>query len=91
MRYGSVPIVRQTGGLKDTVVHYNEQTREGTGFEFVDYSGYWLYQKIKEAYRLYTEEPEHFKQIQLNDMSACFSWDRSAKLYEEMYKKLIAH
>lgn len=89
MRYGSVPIVRQTGGLKDTVIHYNEKTKEGTGFEFVDYSGYWLYRKIKEAYTFYTEKPDDFKQIQLNAMNTCFSWNNSAKVYEEMYRKVI--
>lgn len=89
MRYGSVPIVRQTGGLKDTVIHYNEETKEGTGFEFVDYSGYWLYRKIQEAYTLYMEKLEDFKQVQLNAMNTCFSWNHSAKVYEEMYRKLI--
>lgn len=89
MRYGSVPVVRQTGGLKDTVIHYNEETKVGTGFEFVEYSGYWLYKKIQEAYNLYMNKPDDFKQIQLNGMLTSFSWNYSAKIYEEMYRRIM--
>lgn len=86
MRYGSVPVVRQTGGLKDTVIHYNEETKVGTGFEFVEYSGYWLYRKIQEAYNFYMNKSDDFRQIQLNGMLTSFSWNYSAKVYEEMYR-----
>lgn len=89
MRYGCVPIVRKTGGLKDTVIHYNELTKEGTGFEFEDYSAYWLYQKIEEAYNYYHQKPEHFRQIQINAMTKIFSWQESAKEYERMYRSII--
>ncbi|MEF9958813.1 MAG: glycogen synthase GlgA [Niameybacter sp.] len=90
MRYGSVPVVRQTGGLKDTVIHYNDLTKEGTGFEFVDYCGYWLYKKIEEAYECYKNKPSDFKQVQLNAMNTCFSWNHSAQVYEAMYKRIMA-
>lgn len=86
MRYGSIPIVRQTGGLKDTVLHYNEETKLGTGFEFLEYSGYWLYRKIHEAYNFYMNKPDDFRQIQLNGMLTSFSWNYSAKVYEKMYR-----
>lgn len=89
MRYGSVPVVRKTGGLKDTVAHYNALTGEGTGFEFEDYSGYWLYRKLEEAYHYYQEEPETFEKIRENGMRIPFSWGESAKKYEDMYKQLI--
>ncbi|WP_010169212.1 glycogen synthase GlgA [Candidatus Epulonipiscium viviparus] len=89
MRYGAVPIVRQTGGLKDTVIHYNQKTKKGTGFEFVDYAGYWLYKKIEEANNLYHHYPTDFKQIQLNAMSQDFAWEQSAKQYIQMYEMLI--
>lgn len=89
MRYGSVPIVRKTGGLKDTVIHFNNLTKEGTGFEFEDYSAYWMYKKIEEAYLCYTEEPDNFKQIQENGMKAPFSWKEAAKEYEKMYRDLV--
>ncbi len=88
MKYGSVPVVRQTGGLKDTVIHYNEAEKTGTGFEFVDYSGYWLYNKINEAYRYYTEKPDDFEQIRANGMSSDFGWGRSAGKYIELYNML---
>jgi len=88
MKYGSVPVVRKTGGLKDTVIHYNEIEKTGTGFEFEDYSGYWLYNKINEAYRYYTEKPEHFEQIRSNAMKSEFGWSKSASKYIELYEML---
>lgn len=88
MKYGSVPIVRKTGGLKDTVIHYNELEKTGTGFEFEDYSGYWLYNKIKEAYEYYTEKPKDFEQIRANGMNSDFGWARSAGKYIDLYNKL---
>lgn len=89
MRYGTVPIVRKTGGLKDTVIHYNVGTKEGTGFEFEDYSGYWLYKKIEEAAWYYKDRPEDFRQIQINDMTTPHAWRDSALEYENMYINLI--
>lgn len=89
MRYGAVPIVRKTGGLKDTVLHYNPVTKEGVGLEFEEYSGYWLYHKIKEAYTYYKEEPCHFKQMQINAINSVFSWESSAREYEKMYMNVI--
>lgn len=89
MRYGTVPIVRKTGGLKDTVIHYNKETKEGTGFEFEESSGYWMYKKIEEAYTYYKEYPEHFKQMQLNGMKKGFAWDDAAKKYHELYDSMI--
>ncbi|MGL5347118.1 MAG: glycogen synthase, partial [Peptostreptococcaceae bacterium] len=89
MRYGTVPIVRKTGGLKDTVIHYNVTTKEGTGFEFEDYSGYWLYKKIEEANECYNNQPEDFMQIQINGMNALYSWKESAIAYKEMYISLL--
>ena len=88
MKYGSVPVVRKTGGLKDTVIHYNEIEKTGTGFEFEDYSGYWLYNKINEAYRYYTERPKEFEQIRANGMNSDFGWARSADKYSELYDTL---
>lgn len=89
MKYGSVPVVRKTGGLKDTVIHYNEIEKTGTGFEFEDYSGYWLYNKIKEAYKYYSEKPKEFEQIRANGMNSNFGWAKSASKYKELYETLI--
>ncbi len=89
MKYGSVPVVRKTGGLKDTVIHYNEIDKTGTGFEFEEYSGYWLWRKIKEAYDLYTEKPEEFEQVRANGMSSAFGWRKSAGEYKKLYRQLM--
>ena len=89
MRYGAVPIVRKTGGLKDTVTHYDKATGEGTGFEFEECSGYWMYKKVEEAYNYYNEYPEDFKKIQLNGMKQDFSWDDAAKNYITLYESMI--
>ena len=89
MRYGTIPIVRKTGGLKDTVIHYNIETRQGTGFEFEECSGDWMYKKIEEAYTYYKEYPEHFRQMQINGMKKDFSWDDAAKKYRELYESMI--
>lgn len=89
MRYGTVPIVRKTGGLKDTVIHYNMETREGTGFEFEECSGYWMYKKIEEAQWFYSNEKEHFRQMQINGMKKDFSWDDAAKKYQILYRTMI--
>ncbi|OOB80553.1 MAG: starch synthase [Epulopiscium sp. Nuni2H_MBin003] len=86
MRYGTVPVVRQTGGLKDTVLHYDYETKKGTGFEFADYSAYWLYKKLDEANDCYTNKPDDFRQIQLNGMKSAFGWEESAKKYIDLYK-----
>ena len=88
MKYGSVPVVRKTGGLKDTVIHYNELEKTGTGFEFEDYSGYWLYNKINEAYSYYSDKPKDFEQIRLNGMESNFGWDQSAGEYIKLYRML---
>ena len=89
MRYGTVPIVRKTGGLKDTVTHYNKETREGTGFEFEECSGYWMYKKVEEAYNYYNDYPEDFKKMQLNGMKKGFSWDDAARKYITLYQSMI--
>ena len=89
MRYGTVPIVRKTGGLKDTVIHYNIATGAGNGFEFEECSAYWMYRKIEEAYNLYINEPEHFKPMQLNGMKKGFSWDDAARKYIDLYQNML--
>ncbi|OON95461.1 MAG: starch synthase [Epulopiscium sp. Nele67-Bin005] len=93
MRYGSVPIVRKTGGLKDTVSHYNYETREGRGFEFEEYNGYWLYQKVKEASKCFdnnSNQPNgHYTQVQYNCMISHFGWADSATKYLDLYNHIL--
>ena len=73
MRYATVPIVRATGGLDDTVEDYNATTGTGTGFKFHDYSAGALLEKIREALYFYGQ-PEHWRRIQLNGMAKDNSW-----------------
>lgn len=88
MRYGTVPIVRNTGGLRDTVKHFNEETLEGTGIVFNDYLEDAVIWGIKEGVRLFSNK-EKWSRLVINCMEQDFSWDESAKKYCELYKKLI--
>lgn len=88
MRYGSVPIVRETGGLKDTVPPYNPQTREGKGFTFKTYNAYDMLDAIWRAFGFYIEEnKQNWNNIIKNGMNSDFGWEISAKKYLEIYKK----
>ncbi len=85
MRYGTLPVVRETGGLKDSVIPYNQYTGEGTGFSFSNIEKGDLLWALRRAAGLYREEPKTWKALQKNAMTADFSWDRSARDYEEVY------
>ena len=88
MRYGTVPIVRETGGLRDTVQPYEAWRDAGTGFTFANYaSGDMLY-VICEAVQLYKEEPDAFARLRARAMSGDFSWARSAKDYLQIYTNI---
>ena len=85
MRYGTVPIVRETGGLKDTVQPYESWRESGNGFTFANYSsGYMLY-VIREAVYLYKDYPEAFGRLRQRAMNSDFSWGRSAGEYLRIY------
>ena len=88
MRYGTVPIVRATGGLDDTVQNFNPQTNEGNGFKFQDYRAAALLDKIREALYFYGK-PELWKTIQKNGMSADNSWSAAAEKYINFYRELL--
>src|SRR6476620_4839256 len=88
MRYGTVPIVRATGGLDDTVENYNAQDGTGTGFKFHEYHAGALLDKIREALYFYSK-PEIWQQIQLNGMAQDNSWDAAAKKYLGLYEQLV--
>ncbi|MFW5779867.1 MAG: glycogen synthase GlgA [Bacillota bacterium] len=87
MRYGSIPVVRETGGLKDTVNPYNPLTEEGTGFTFITYDAYDMLNAIKRAIAVF-EEKTKWQTIMKNAMSKDYSWKEQAKEYIEMYKNL---
>lgn len=89
MRYGTVPIVRETGGLKDTVAPYNPETNEGNGFTFVQYDAGLLLDAINRAKQMYFEERGRWDEMVARDMNKDVSWENSAKQYNEMYDELI--
>lgn len=88
LRYGTVPIVRETGGLKDTVMPYNEYESTGTGFSFMNYNAYEMLGTIRYAERIYYDKKREWNKIIDRAMASDFSWDHSAKQYEEMYNWL---
>lgn len=90
MRYGSLPLVRETGGLKDTVVPYNHVTGEGTGFSFANYNAHDMLHVIEEAERLFRNAPETWNSLVEQAMAADFSWRKSALEYKEIYERVKA-
>ena len=89
LRYGSVPIVRETGGLKDTVQAYDVFKNTGTGFSFANYNAHEMMATIRYAEGVFTNDKRHFNQIVERGMNQDFSWHASARKYEALYDKLI--
>lgn len=85
MRYGTLPIVRETGGLKDTVIPYNEFTGEGTGFSFANFNGDEMGDAVFRAARLFWDNRDAWNQLVTQAMSQDFSWTRSADKYLDLY------
>lgn len=85
MRYGTLPVVRETGGLKDTVIPYNEFTGEGTGFSFSNFNGDEMGDAVFRAARLFWDNREAWDQLVTQAMSQDFSWTRSADKYLDLY------
>ena len=88
MRYGTVPIVRATGGLDDTVQHFDPQSGTGTGFKFGPYDGWALLEKIREALYFYGQ-PATWSTIQRNGMLVDNSWSAAAKKYVDLYQEVV--
>lgn len=89
LRYGTVPIVRETGGLKDTVEPYNEYENTGTGFSFVNYNAHEMLATVRYAERIFFDKKREWNKIIDRAMAADFSWHVSAEKYQEMYDWLI--
>ncbi len=89
LRYGTLPIVRETGGLKDTVEPYNEYESKGTGFSFTNYNAHEMLATIRYAERTYYEKKREWNKMVDRAMAADFSWEVSASKYQEMYDWLI--
>lgn len=89
MRYGSLPLVRETGGLRDTVVPYNQYTGEGTGFSFINYNAHELQETIWRSLWLYRNDRKTWERLVRNAMSYDSSWERSAGEYMNLYRNAI--
>ncbi len=89
MRYGTLPVVRECGGLKDSVQPYNRFTGEGTGFGFANYNAHELLFTLQNALTIYREKPEIWQRLMGQAMQQDFSWQRSAHEYAEVYKELL--
>lgn len=89
MRYGSLPIVRETGGLKDTVIPYNQFTGEGTGFSFSNYDAYEFKEKLFEAIHLYHYNKKHFNKLVKQAMKQDFGLMKMALAYESLYQNIL--
>ncbi|MBN2403188.1 MAG: glycogen synthase GlgA [Spirochaetes bacterium] len=89
MKYGTIPIIRATGGLDETVENYNHDTGEGTGFKFQDPDGKAVYNIIELSLHTYFKMKPHFKKLIQNAMKQCFSWEDSAAEYVRLYMRAI--
>ena len=87
LRYGTIPVVRKTGGLSDTVMHYNSETKEGNGFVFEHYTADGLMWALDEALKVY--HSDEWLNVVKNAMDCNFSWESSADKYIELYEKII--
>lgn len=88
MRYGSVPVVRETGGLRDTVLPYSPVSGAGHGFRFENYNAHDLLYTIEQALAVY-QQPDVWEKLTQQAMKQDFSWSRSAGLYQDLYAKLV--
>ena len=88
LRYGSVPVVRETGGLCDTVLPYNKYTDEGTGFSFANYNAHEMLFTLERAALYYREDRPMWARLVRRGMEADFGWDASARQYLALYGRL---
>ena len=88
LRYGTLPVVRETGGLRDTVLAYNESTGEGNGFTFLNYNAHDMLHVIEQAVAMYRDKRDTFDRIARRAMRGLYGWDQSALKYIELYRKL---
>jgi starch synthase len=91
LKYGTLPIVRATGGLDDTVEQYDETSGAGTGFKFYEPSASAIYYTVGWAVSTYFDRPEHIQKMIQAAMAQDFSWEKSARQYEALYERAIAN
>lgn len=90
LRYGTLPITRETGGLRDTVLSYNEYTGDGNGFTFLNYNAHDMLHVIERAVEIYKNKRDVFKGIAMRAMQGLYGWDQSAGKYLDLYKRITA-
>lgn len=88
MRYGTLPVVRETGGLRDTVLSYNEITGAGNGFTFLNYNAHDMLHVVERAVDCYRNHPDVWKRLMERAMRGEYGWDQSAQHYVDLYKEL---
>jgi len=89
LRYGCVPIVRETGGLRDTVLSYNHYNNAGNGFTFFNYNAHDMLFTVRRAVRYFHTKPEVWRTLQIRGMQGNYSWDASADTYVELYMSIL--
>ena len=89
LRYGTLPIARETGGLRDTVLAYNEYTQDGNGFTFLYYNAHDMLHVIENAVRMYHDQRDIFNGIAMRAMQGKYGWDQSAQKYLNLYRQLL--
>ena len=88
MAYGTIPVVRETGGLRDTVLSYNEFNGEGNGFTFFNYNAHDMLHTIERASDYYRNHPDVWKKLQERGMNGDYSWGPSVVAYKTLYSEL---
>jgi len=88
LRYGTIPIVRETGGLRDTVLSYNEYTGDGNGFTFLNYNAHDMLNVIRRALDYFKNGQDVLAMLRKRGMEGDYSWTLSAKRYLDLYKKI---
>ncbi|NCB29758.1 MAG: glycosyltransferase, partial [Clostridia bacterium] len=90
LRYGCIPIVRETGGLRDTIVPYNVFTDEGNGFSFANYNAHEMLFTIERAVKYWNEDKQMWRRMMLRGMAERFDWAKPAKAYLALYEKMLS-
>ncbi|MDO4493145.1 MAG: glycogen synthase GlgA [Clostridia bacterium] len=91
LRYGTIPVVRETGGLRDSIRPYNQYTDEGNGFSFANYNAHEMLFTLERAVRYYQEDKEMWDRLMARAMKCNFGWSSSAAKYRALYKNLLKH
>ena len=89
LKYGTVPVVRATGGLDDTIEPFDPRTGRGTGFKFTEYAGEALLECLEQALHVYERKPAAWRRLMENGMRKDFSWNASAAEYERLYERVV--